>query len=78
MGRKKKMGKLTRGIREAARDEKTGKLTATTQEIAYYNMCLTEAILELLAERGIVTASEVMERLKKLQSKTEFQSTLLQ
>lgn len=78
MGRKKKTGRLTTRIQDLAHDDKTGKLTATTQQIAYYNMCLTEAILELLAERGIVTTSEVMERLKKLRSKTEFQSTLLQ
>jgi hypothetical protein len=61
-----------------AQEKKTGKVTTTIQDVAYYNMCLTEAILELLAERGIVTVSEVMERLKKLKSKTEFQSTLLQ
>src|SRR5216683_2821353 len=30
-------------------DEKTGKVTTTIQEVAYYNMFLTEAILELLA-----------------------------
>jgi hypothetical protein len=78
MTRKKKPGKLATTIQEMAQEKKTGKVTTTIQEIAYYNMCLTEAILELLAERGIVTASEVMERLKKLQSKTEFQSTLLQ
>jgi|ERR1700682_287278 len=33
-------------------DEKTGKVTTTIQEVAYYNMFLTEAILELLAEKG--------------------------
>jgi hypothetical protein len=78
MGRKKKIGKLTRGIRGAAHDGKTGKLTATTEQIAYYNMCLTEAIFGLLAERGIVTGSEVIERIKKLKSETEFQSIRLQ
>jgi Tfp pilus assembly pilus retraction ATPase PilT len=78
MGRKKKTGKLTKTIREMAHEKKTGKVTATIQEIAYYNMCLTEAILELLAERGILTGPEVMERITKLKSETEFQSTLLQ
>ena len=78
MGRKKKMGKLTRGILGAAHDGETGKLTATTEQIAYYNMCLTEAIFELLAERGILTGSEVIERIKKLKSETEFQSIRLQ
>jgi hypothetical protein len=36
-------------------DDKTDTLTTTIQEVAYYNMFLTEAILELLAERGILT-----------------------
>ena len=31
-------------------DDKTGTVTATIQEIAYYNMFLTEAMFELLAE----------------------------
>lgn len=78
MGRKKKTGKLTTRIQEVAHDEEMGKLTATTQQIAYYNMCLTEAIFELLAERGILTGSEVIERIKKLKSETEFQSIRLQ
>jgi hypothetical protein len=78
MGRKKKTAKLTTRIKEVAGDKKRGKMTATVEQIAYYNMCLTEAIFELLAEKGIVTGSEVMERIKKLKSETEFQSTRLQ
>jgi hypothetical protein len=74
MTRKKKTGKLTTKIQDMAPDEKTGNVTTRIQEIAYYNMCLTEAIFELLAERGIVTGSEVVERIKKLKSETEFQS----
>jgi hypothetical protein len=48
------------------RDEKTGKVTTTIQEVEYYNMLLTEAILELLAEKGVLTGEEVLERVKKL------------
>jgi len=48
------------------RDEKRGKLAA---EITLYNMFLTEAILELLAERGILTGEEVKERVEKLKNK---------
>ncbi len=51
-------------------DEKTGKLTTTIQEVAYYNMFLTEAILELLAEKGVLTGEEVLERVKKLKNET--------
>jgi hypothetical protein len=78
MGRKKKTAKLTTRIQEVARDKKRGNMTATVEQIAYYNMCLTEALFEVLAEKGIVTGSEVMERIKKLKSETEFQSTRLQ
>lgn len=54
-------------------DDKTGKVTATIQEMAYYNMFLTEAIFELLAEKGVLTGEEVLERVKKLKSETSLQ-----
>jgi hypothetical protein len=59
-------------------DDKTGKVTATVQEIAQYNMLLTEAIFELLAEKGILTGDEVKERIKKLKSETSLQFSWLQ
>ena len=51
-------------------DDKAGKVTATPQEVALYNMFLTEAIFELLAEKGILTGEQVKERIKKLKSET--------
>ena len=51
-------------------DEKTGEVTTTIEELAVYNMLLTEAIYELLADKGIVTRAEVTERIKKLKSET--------
>ena len=59
-------------LREATvkKDDKTGKVTTTIQEVAYYNMFLTEAIFELLAEKGVLTGEEVLERVKKLKSET--------
>jgi hypothetical protein len=59
-------------------DDKSGKVTATIQEIAQYNMLLTEAIFELLAEKGILTGVEVKERIKKLKSETKLQFNWLQ
>ncbi len=59
-------------------DDKTGKVTATIQEIAYYNMYLTEAIFELLVEKGILTGEEVLERVKKLKSDTPVRFRWLQ
>jgi hypothetical protein len=51
-------------------NDKTGTVTATVQEIAHYNMLLTEAIYELLADKGIVSKEEVMERVQKLKAET--------
>jgi hypothetical protein len=59
-------------------DEKTGAVTTTIQEISYYNMFLTEAIFELLAEKGILTGEEVLERVKKLKSETTVKFKWLQ
>jgi len=54
-------------------DDLTGNLTATDQEIALYTMLLTEAIFELLAEKGILTGVEVKERVTKLKKETPLQ-----
>jgi hypothetical protein len=59
-------------------NEKTGEVTASIQEIARYNMVLTEAIFELLAEKGILTGLEVKERVEKLKAETKLQFRWLQ
>lgn len=59
-------------------DKKTGTVTATIQEITYYNMFLTEALFELLAERGVLTGEDVLKRVKKLKSETPLQFRWLQ
>jgi hypothetical protein len=59
-------------------DEKTGKVTTTIQEMASYNMFLTEAIFELLEEKGILTGEEVLERVKKLKSESPVQFRWMQ
>jgi len=51
-------------------DDKPGKVLATIQELAFDNMLLTEAIFELLAEKGILTGEEVRERIVKLKAET--------
>jgi hypothetical protein len=59
-------------------DAKSGKVTATIEELARYNMVLTEAIFELLAERGILSGEEVLERVEKLKSETTLNLNRLQ
>jgi hypothetical protein len=51
-------------------DTKEGKVTASFEEIATYNMLLTEAIYELLADKGILSKEEVVERVQKLKAET--------
>jgi hypothetical protein len=59
-------------------ESKDGKVTASVEEIAHYNMLLTEAIFELLAEKGILTGVEVKERVQKLKAETQLQFRWLQ
>ena len=51
-------------------DTKEGKVTASVEEIATYNMLLTEAIYELLADKGILSKEEVVGRVQKLKAET--------
>ena len=52
-------------------DFKEGEVSASVDEIIHYNMLLTEAIFELLAEKGILAGSEVKERIQKLKAETK-------
>lgn len=52
-------------------DNKTGEVTTSIEELAVYNMLLTEAIYEILADKGILSRAEVTERIKKLKSETK-------
>jgi hypothetical protein len=52
-------------------DDKTGEVTTSIEELALYNMLLTEAIYELLADKGVLNRAEVTERIKKLKRETK-------
>ena len=51
-------------------DTKEGKVTASLGVLTQYNMLLNEAIYELLADKGIVSKEEVLERVRKLKEET--------
>jgi hypothetical protein len=51
-------------------DEKTGELTASVAETAIYTMLLSQALFEILEEKGLVTRAELTERIKKLEGET--------
>jgi|HubBroStandDraft_6_1064221.scaffolds.fasta_scaffold619995_2 hypothetical protein len=59
---------------QVRQDAKSKSDAETFRKMASYNMVLTEAIFEILAEREILTGSEVKERIAKLkrESKPEF------
>jgi len=59
-------------------DPKSGRVTASVEEVALYNMMLTEAIFELLSDKGILTAAEVKERVQKLKAETHLSFSRLQ
>ena len=52
-------------------DDKRGDVTTSIEELALYNMLLTEAIYELLADKGVLNRAEVTERIKKLKRETK-------
>jgi hypothetical protein len=48
------------------RDSKTGRYTASFEEMALYNMVIVESLSELLIEKGILDRAEVLERIEKI------------
>lgn len=61
-----------------AQNDNTGNASTTIQEIARYNTVLTDAIFELLAEKGTLTGAELKERIHKLKAETQLQLRGLQ
>jgi hypothetical protein len=47
-------------------DPKTGRYTASFEEMALYNMVLVEALSELLVENGTLDRAEILERVEKI------------
>jgi hypothetical protein len=59
-------------------DAKGGKVKASVETMAYYNMILTEAIFQLLEEKGILTREQVKERIEKLKVETKLSFQMVQ
>jgi hypothetical protein len=45
--------------------------TVSFEELAYSNMLTLNALVELLAEKGLLSKQEVLERVKQLQAQTQ-------
>ncbi len=52
-------------------DLKAGKVTVSFEELAYTNMIVVEALVELLTEKGLLSRLEIEERVKKLRQETK-------
>jgi len=49
----------------------SGRPAVSFEELAYSNMLIVQALVELLAEKGIVSTAQVMERVKRLKQETK-------
>jgi hypothetical protein len=56
---------------EMDHDDIRGQVTASVAETAIYSMLLSQAIFEILEEKGLVTRAEVTERMNKLENETK-------
>ena len=56
----------------------TPKVKASVETMAYYNMILTEAIFQLLEEKGLLTRAEVKDRIEKLKTETKLSFQMIQ
>jgi hypothetical protein len=49
---------------------KTGGNAVSFEELAYSNMLVVQALVELLAEKGVLNQQEVLSRVEKLRRET--------
>lgn len=55
-------------------DDKTGRVTASFEEMALYSTILTEALSELLVEKGLLDRAEFKLRIEKIKKEISLQS----
>jgi hypothetical protein len=54
------------------------KLKSSVKTMAYYNMILTEAIVQLLEEKGLLSREQVLDRIDKLRTETQLSLQTIQ
>jgi hypothetical protein len=52
-------------------DNKTGEVRSSIEELAIYNMLLSKAIYEILADKGILSRAEVIDQIKEIKTETK-------
>ena len=51
-------------------DSKQERATASFEQLAYSNMLIVQALVELLSEKGLLQQQEVLDRIKKLKQES--------
>lgn len=59
-------------------EPETPKVKASVETMAYYSMILTEAIFQLLEEKGLLTRGQVKERIEKIKAETKLSLQVMQ
>jgi len=54
------------------------QIKASVETMAYYNMVLTEAIFQLLEEKGLLKRQEVKDRIEKIKTETKLSFRMVQ
>ncbi len=54
------------------------KVKASVETMAHYNMILTEAIFQLLEEKGLLTRQQVKDRMEQLKAETKLSFQMIQ
>ncbi len=54
------------------------KSKVPVDKMAYYNMVLTEAIFQILEEKGLLTRQQVQERIERLKAETKLGFQMIQ
>jgi hypothetical protein len=52
-------------------DSMPDRQTVSFEEVAYSNMLTSNALIEMLDEKGLVSKQEALERVKQLQAQTQ-------
>ena len=55
-----------------------GTIKASVETMAYDNMIFTEAIFQLLEEKGLLTRQQVKERMEQLKAETKLSFQMIQ
>ena len=52
------------------RDKKINTIITSIEEVALYQMFLSEALFEIFLQKGLITDAEVKEQIRKMRSNT--------